>query len=393
MVMKLARIIKAVSLACILLLVPACGKSESESTLSGSVNTGDLSEEKDASLELDVYGDVKVDKSEEMTVDFPAKVKEVFVKDGDLVKKGDKLLSLDLEDYRLEIKTKENEIRMDELELKKLEANRNPQLLESESIREELQVKQHYLTGSDPDLVPLENSLAIIEKSIKTAQNQYETNKQLFEIDSLSQEELTLSEQTLKSKQKEKADTLTAIEKVRTNRKLEVNALRSQLQSTKVQSSNTDQQKAFDIEKLKVKIETAKLELNFMKNKLNKPYIRGNDLIASSDNLIVYDIHCIKGTEISSEFGPLLKAMYQDTIYVTADIPEESLTHIKVGAPASVVLADEKAGVVTGKISKIANRASEKDGDTMIEAIIQINKGKELLKPGLTADIKINKEE
>jgi len=388
--MKLMKVVKILSLTCIIILLPACGKSGSKASLSTEVQVAASNPATTNIQSLDVYGDVKVNKSEEIIIDFPAKVKDIYIEDGALVQKGDKLLTLDFEDYKLQIKTKENEILMDEIQLKGLEANSNPQMLEANRIKEELNIKQGYVsTGEDPDIKPLQNSLALIEQSILMAKNQYVANKQLFETDLLSQEELSQSEQNFKNKEKEKADTLTAIEKIKTNRNLEISTLSAQLKGTQVQSNNTDQQKISSIEVLKVKIDTSKLVLTSMRNKLNKPYIKGNDLIAPADNLILYDINCMKGTEISSAYGSLLKAMYQDTLYVTADIPEESLTSVNVGDLATITLADNAAKEITGKVSSVSTRAIEKDGDTIIEAIIAIEKGKELLKPGLTADIKL----
>lgn len=382
---KLMKIGKILSTLCIISLLTACSNTKPEVLETSGEIESDISVQ-----ELDVYGDVKIDKNEEIIIDFPAKVKEVYIQDGENAKKGDKLLALDFEDYKLQIKTKENEIHMDEIQLKELEANNNPQMLEASSIREELNVKQNYvLTGEDPDLKPLKNSLDIIEQSITIIQNQHETNKELFEIGLISPEEFKQSEQNLKSKEKEKHDTLTAIEKVKTNRNLEITALTAALKSTEMQFNNADQQKTASIEVLKLKIITSRMLLDSMKNKLSKPYIKDNDIIAPEDNLILYDINCTKGTEISSERAPILKIMYSDTLYVTADIPEESLTSVSVGDAAIIVLADETTKEITGKVSRVSNRAIEKDGDTIIEAIIQVEKGKELLKPGLTADIKI----
>ncbi|WP_069998718.1 HlyD family secretion protein [Cellulosilyticum sp. I15G10I2] len=384
--LKLGNGVKIISICCIVSLLTACGGRESE-----PANNVTYTEYIDSDKqELDVYGNVNVAKNQEIIIDFQAIVKEVYIKDGEIVNKGDKLLSLDFEDYKLQIKTKENEIHMDEIKLKELEANNNPQMLEASRIREELKVKQNYvISGEDPDLKPLQNSLEIIEQSILLASNEYEANKQLFEVDYISEETLKLSEQKLKNRQKEKEDTLTAIEKVKTNRKLEISSLNTQLKSTEIQFNNADQQKVSSIEALKLKIATSKLMLTSMKNKLDKPYLKDNAIIAPEDNLIIYDINCMKGTEINSGMGAVLKAMYQDTIYVTADIPEESIRSVRTGQSARITLADEIKEEIIGSISRVSERAIEKDGDTIIEAIIEIEKGKALLKPGLTADIKI----
>lgn len=383
--LKIGEIIKIIGISCIISLLAACGKTEPVVTETNREQAiGDKQE-------LDVYGDVKVSKSQEIVIDFPAIVKEVYIEDGELVQKGDKLLELDFEDYKVQIKTKENEIYIDEIKLQELKANDNPQMLEANYIKEQLKTKQRYIIeGNDPDLKPLQNSLDIIEQGIAMAKTNYEANKQLFEMGGVSEETLKQSEQNLKSRQKEKENTLTAIEKVKTNRALEISGLNAQLKSIETLSNNTDQQKISGIEALGLKIDTSKLLLENMKDKLNKPYLQENRIIAPENHLIIYDINCIKGTPINSEKGSVLKAMHQDTLYVTADIPEESITLVRTGQFAYITLADEAHEEIVGRISRVSERAIEKDGDIIVEAIIEIEKGKALLRPGLTADIKID---
>ena len=385
--MKKLKPVLLLSLSILLMVstLPSCNLSSSESASSNTSQS--VSDQPET---LDIYGTVCVDKTEQIVIDFPAKVSEVYVKDGEEVLKGAKLLTLDYEDYKLEIKTRENEIRMDEIELKQLKANVNPQMLEASKIQEELEVKKSYLeTGNDPDLLPLQNSLKLLEDAVAMARNDHKANEDLFNQGLISEEEFMKSKQNLESREKELQDTLTAIEKIKTNRRLEVNALSSALNATKIQSANTDNQKVSSINVLEVKIETAKLLLESMQNKLNKPYIKDNDIIASEDNLIIYDINCIKGSDVNSGYGPVLKMMYKDTLYILADIPEESISLVQIGDTAKISLSDKNIGEITGKVTKISNRAVEKNGDTVIEAIILVEQGKELLKPGLSADISI----
>lgn len=338
---------------------------------------------------LNVYGDVKVDRSQEFVIDFPAKIETIFINDGDLVKKGDKLIALDLKDYLLEIQLKENEVQILESQLKKLSENSNPLMPDISRIQNELRIKENYLlTGEDPDLIPLKNRLEIIEKAIAISQQEYEANQELFEMGAITEKELKQSEQIYKSNLKDKEDTLMAIEKVKSNRRIEIDGLKTQLESISRQAANTDKQKLYKTEELSIRIESAKLQVNAMKSKLNRAFIQDNYIVAPEDNLIIYDIYCKEGSRIGPEQA-LLKAMYQDTMMVIADIPEESISLVSAGAEAIIVPPYENGEEITGRIRTISNRAVEKDGDIYLEAIIDIEKGKELLKPGMTVDIKI----
>ncbi len=343
-----------------------------------------------------LYGEVKAHQKEEINIDFPAKVTAVHVENGDNVQKGEPLISLDLEDYKLQIATKEKEIQMDEVQLKQLIGNDNAQYAQLSSIKEQLQLKEGYIKeGTDPDVLALYNTLPALKEAATLSKQVYETNLSLFEAHSLSAHALETSKQDYEAKLKELENVQLSIEKIKANRKIEVANLTSQLKSTQVLSSNIDLEKQTSIEMLQLKIEANKLTLENMKKKLEKDYLKENDIIALTDNLIVYDIECSKGSYVAGVNGlsptPLLKAVSRNTLYVIADIPEESLSQVTAGVPVSIILADDNKDLpaIKGTVEKISEQAVEKDGDTVVEASIEVQTGVDYLKPGLSVDILI----
>ena len=128
-----------------------------------------------------------------------------------------------------------------------------------------------------------------------------------------------------------------------------------------------------------------------MKSKLAAPYLSDHTLVSTDDNLLVYDVLVDSGSSISGLGQPLIKLMDLNTLYVTVDIPEESLFNVKIGDTATLKIADQSVtDSITGTISRISEYATEKDGDTVVEAYIDITSGKDYLKPGLSVDAYIN---
>ncbi|PHV70548.1 hypothetical protein CS063_09600 [Sporanaerobium hydrogeniformans] len=368
------------------LLLTACSSEQAIS--SQAVTT------KSAPSSLVFYGEVKAHTKEEILLDFPAKVIALHVEDGQKVQKGTPLVSLDIEDYKLQIATKEKELEINEVNLKQLLGNDNAQYAGLSAIKDQLKLKEGYIKeGTDPDLLSLKNMLPSLEKEVALAKQLYETNLSLFDAHSLASHELEISKQTYEAKLQELENTKLAMNKIKSTLELEVATLNSQLKSTQILSSNTDIEKRTRIEMLELKIEADKLVLDNMKQKLKQDYLKGSDVVAPNDHLIVYDIQCSKGSYITGTEGfsptPLLKTMSQDSLYILADIPEESLSNIQVGADVTIILADdhEKLPTLFGIVAQISERAVVKDGDTVVEATIEVQDGLDYLKPGLSVDV------
>lgn len=339
---------------------------------------------------LVLYGDVTADNPQLITLDFPAKITAVHVKNGDILQKNDILFTLDFSDYLLQMSSKEKELEEAQIQLKNLEQSLNPQLAQYDATSENLALKKKYLQqDSDPEIIPLESELELLEKEATTAKSLYETNQELFTNGLLAQKELEASEQAYKAILQKIEATSSAIEQIKDARTLEVNTLSNELKSLKSQISNTDQEKSTSLEKLRVQIALLEETICNMKSKLDKSYLRENTIIAPVNDMVVYDIAVMNGSDLSSTNGILGKLLSQDSLYILADIPEESLSLVKEGQPVSISLAGhtDSQPVLAGTISQIAGCATLKDGDTVVEAHIQVTEGSKHLKAGLSADI------
>jgi len=95
---------------------------------------------------IDAFGVVKSDSSENIYIDFPSIVKEVHVKEGENVKKDDKLFTLDMQEYEDQKLAKERELIIAELEL--------------ESARHEITKEKNAITSEEQELKLIKEDLA-----------------------------------------------------------------------------------------------------------------------------------------------------------------------------------------------------------------------------------------
>lgn len=371
---------------CVSLTLAGCQGKAKEANAAAETENGQTQEKQG----VDVFGEVQVGTTKEIFIDFPARVVKVHVKDGQKIKKGDKILTLDFDEYQTNIAKKQNEVALYQGQLKELQQNINPLSGEVKRIRNELDIKEAYLDGDiDPDIKVLKRSVELAEDAEKTAKKEYDSDKEIFEIGGISPQELELSRQNLNSKQKDKKDLIEKIETAKISRKLEISQLQAALHSNEAQLTNTDKENETGVLELESKLKTAKMDLEIMKNKLAKSYIVGKDIIADADNMIVYDITCSEGSLVGSGEAPSLKIMDGNTIYVSVDIPEEFISKAAIGSKADIVPYADKNQVIKGKISRLSERGIKQNGETIIKADIEAEGNQEVLKPGLTVDVKI----
>ena len=335
-----------------------------------------------------VYGEVKIDQIEELQIDFPARITDVIAKKGTIVNQGDVLINLDYSDYNLQISTLEKELRGYQLEINGLNNTANATAANINALSKELALKKSYTSsGQDPDILPLQNSLITLNEDLAQAKKIYESNTALFEAGALSENELQTSKLAYEKLNQQINDTNTSIQKLQDARNLEISTLQSKLNATLLEVSNNDTSKASKINQLQVKIESATLTLQNMKNKLAESYLKDKQIIAPKDNLIIYDVAVTPGSSVVGLGQPLVKFMDLNKLYVVVDIPEESLSNVTLNAPVTLKIADKNVDTpITGTISSISSFATEKEDDTVVEANIEITSGKEYLKPGLSID-------
>ncbi|MGE5632330.1 MAG: HlyD family secretion protein [Caulobacteraceae bacterium] len=307
---------------------------------------------------VEAFGTVEVNDIENINVDFSAPVIEVKAKDGQRVKKGDVLIVLDMKNYLEQIKSKEHELNISRLEADKLQ---------SKLIEEQLD------KNTDPDIKKLVNDLNYANDLLQKASKDLEAQEKLYKTGAVSKYDYDEFVKSVDEKRKNAEDIKYNLDIMLHEKKL----------------GNKDVSDSIAIQNEKTA--TIQNELNQMKSNIGKAYISENNIISDIDNGIVYEIGCKPGDTLSS-FNKVLSIMNLDTMVVKADVAEEFIKDVKLGANVEITPVADKSKQYKGKVTSISNRAVEQNGETVVPVEISIdNKGSFLL-PNFNVDIKIYME-
>lgn len=168
---------------------------------------------------------------------------------------------------------------------------------------------------------------------------------------------------------------------------MEIESLKADLGNLTTQVSNGKKQSATGVDKLRIQMETATLQLESMKGKLEKAYIKDNQVIATSDALIIYNIACQKGSKIETIIGPLMEGLDRKSLVIEAKLLEEYNDDLKVGDIVDILPYTNQAITLQGTVIRKAEHATESYGETVIKTIIKIEDTTDLLTIGGNVDI------
>lgn len=329
---------------------------------------------------IDVDGKVEAIEREEIYLGFPAKIKAIHIKDGDIVNKGDALFTLDTTDYEETIEEKEGEIAVLQAELDALRNPKNALIADLQYAEKQIQVKKQERDNEDsPELKKLKNNITLLNEEISSLKADYETHKQLSEVGGTSEKSLQDIKDKISAKQKEIENAEHSIAEHKKNIDLEMSKLESQKQSLNLQMSESDRANMAQMKVLQVKIDNANAQLTNLKQKYKTVTLSKNKLLSQKDQLLIYDIQGYVGSQIAANSQLLARCANLNSIVVSVDVPVEDLLRVKIGDKVTIKAYNEQTEDIEGTISHLSNHAIDKEGDSYIEAEVEVTKGKELL--------------
>lgn len=286
---------------------------------------------------IEAFGTVIAAEAKNITLDFQAPVERIHVIDGQRVKAGQPLVTLDTMEM-------ENMIAVKELSLA---ASRKG--------------IERLLEGSD--LSKLQNDLKTAKEAYDRSLEELKVKEELFAAGSISQSELDSFRKIVDSDKKSVQDITYAI---------------SSLKSSK----------GMENEQQNLEISLLEADLEMLHAKLDKPFLKGSDVICDVDNGIVYEIGYSEG-DLAGPQNKLLGLMDADSMEIEAAIPEEFIKDIRIGSAASVIPVADKTRTYTGKVSYIPGRAVRHSGEAQVMIRIKLDDADEFLLPGFNVDVEI----
>ncbi|MCR6544183.1 HlyD family secretion protein [Dehalobacterium formicoaceticum] len=375
-------------LTVLLLMVSLIGTSCSN----GDGETAGGTEETVTSAEpgIEVFGEVVVENTKEIMIDFPAAVEEIYVTEGQTVSKGDPLIRLNFEQYRNEIEQMKKEISLRALEYQSKVGDVSAREKELQRLKNEKSTKSAGLSkGTDPELKRLQAELDRAKQAAADAKNDFEINQELFDAGALPQVELDRSKSAYLEQTQVQESCVQTLAKAKSNLAEELRILDTTIASleTEISQAGKDNQSARDQQSLNE--EMLRLRVRSMEEKISKSYFSGNDIISDLDQGVIAQINCVTGNVLGEgNDTSILRIMDMGSIQVVADVPEEFIDEVQLGAQCEITSYHDKLNTFTGKIKKISDLALPQEGEKIIKVYIDVMEGKEALKPGFSVDVK-----
>jgi HlyD family secretion protein len=284
------------------------------------------------SQSVEAYGTVKAREYKDLNLEFPAQITKVPVRDGRHVKLGETLIYLNINDFQAQLKSKENELNAARFELLKQEKT-------------------------------LRDAQAAYAKALRNLRDK----EKLLHEGALSQKEVD-----------DYRDVVLEKEQAVTDIKLVLN-----------QSHGIN-----GIGVLQEKVRVLEYDLARMRRKLDQSFLKGNLIVSDFKNAVVYGINCAAGYTVGmgdNQQQKLLSIMNLDSLYVSAEVAEEFIKDVKVGAAAVITPLADRKRQYHGRVIQIADMAEKNNGETNVAVEISLTDGDSFLRPNFNVDVEIKR--
>ncbi len=161
---------------------------------------------------------------------------------------------------------------------------------------------------------------------------------------------------------------------------LQVKELETELKLLKEQSEESE----LPEEKLNLLEE----KLDLAKGRLNRENFAENRIVSEFENGIVYNVDYSKG-DLLSPGSRLLTLADLDSIRVMADIDQQYIGYVQVGAAVEIIPEYNKNATLKGTISYISSKAFTNNGETVVPVEVTFQDNVEGLLPDSDVQVKI----
>lgn len=290
-----------------------------------------------ASKTVETSGIITAKNTRDVALDFSATVADVPVTEGQALKKGDVIITLDLHDILKQISDQEKNIKIENLQLQKL------------------------LNSSKNSNLTDQNALQTAQDNYDNAKDNYDKQVALFAAGAATNQTVDDAKRSMD------------------------NAKRTLENATLTKA--VDNNLSIEIERQKIAL--MQDQLAQLKNKITKPYIVNNQLICDYDRAVVEGLNLVSGN-IFSNNTKLFTLVDLNSLVVNADITENQIKLVKIGSKVDITPVYDTSKHYTGTVTSLSDAGVIKNGETVVTAEIAINAPDEFVKPNFNVEIKIS---
>lgn len=376
---------------CLLVVLTAAGVISYNAIQAGRARSLEaVSQAAEQDNRLDFWGEVKYDRAYDISIDFPAVVSDIKVKEGDRVSLGQVLVTLDMSEYRGTADKLQQQLEAGQAGLKDILQDTGALEADIAQTEKDISIKTEELnSGTNADLKILQTSLDLAGKEVENAERDVKYNQALYDEGAVSLNTLDQYKDILAQRAKALTDIENNIRKTRDALKTELDRLNISLKSKRAQLEQLKNSNSANLAKQNSSVAVSRIDLEVMKNKSARAYLDSDQIVSCVPNGIVQDIGVINGTRLGAQNIPttVLRLIDADSIVVSAEVEEEFIKNVTLGEAVEIVPVSDSSMSIPGKVVQISNVAVEKDGKRIIKVQVKPEDPGEVLKPGYSVDV------
>lgn len=338
--------------AAVIIFLTACSSNEQIPSV--------LTDVKTEKQQVEAFGLVKVLEERYISMAFAARINEVYVKEGQKIAKDEPLAMLDMSEAKAQISSKKERLDM-------LLSKIGQQQL---SIENE---KTYLKNGNSPEFIALKRKFIYESGLYVELLAEYEGKKELSAEGIMSEAECKSFYKQVEEKEKSVEDARLAMEsyKISANDRLMLD------------------ESALKLDLLELK--SLQMELEQYNKLLSVCADSDGKILSGISDGIIGSVECHSG-EIITPGKKIFSVMNLDTLVIEADIDEQFIKDIRLGAKTYIVPEVDRSLEYKGEISFISATAVQKNGETVVPVQIRLEKTDDRLLPNFNVEITIEVE-
>ncbi len=331
----------------IVLLLSSCG-----TTIASSLPSPTPDANINVASSIEAFGVVTSINIQNISIPVQADVKNLNIRDGQLVSRNEILATIDISEVDLQIAQLEEEI---------------------STLKADILYTETQTTVNTSDMAKLQNEYNNAKRILAEGLSELAKKESLLSKELILQNEVDLQNQMVASQKKNLRDTEYAIAGTK-----EITGLSNE------QKNNQLLQKNSQLKKLE-------MELLQLRTKLNGQVLQNGNIVSPISQAVVTEVAIRTGDRVNP--GQKLFTLEDlEQLIVIADISEEFIKDVKPGMSVDIIPVSDKSKTYVGKISRISGIATTKNGQTMVQAEITLDNPDSMILPGFNVDIMILRE-
>ncbi|WP_105616023.1 HlyD family secretion protein [Vallitalea okinawensis] len=370
---------KLISLLLIVgLVVSGTGCSEKVEGASDDQSNGEKSnqvEEVDERDTIEIFGTVEAAEKKLITLQFPVRINDLIIDEGQQVGAEEKIMELDLLGQLDDYKSLENNIKVIEDQIVN-------QKIINDNLSSQLQKKENGLYNrSLPEIEAKQISYDIANSNYEEAKSDLEESDKLYQEGFISQDDYDNEKQNLYNLEKQ-------ILMEKSNLDLCIATVNSQIAELKTKLIENEKILS-DLEE--VQLTESKLKMEKITNQLkNNSDLKDTFIINSFNEGLIEKVYCEEG-QVVNQGSPIVSLIDKSSIYVKGEVPEEFVGLVEEGATVNVIPVYDKTKSYEGVVTQISQVATNKNNEIIVIIDIQLHNIDENLKPNYNVNIEIEK--